>query len=147
MESQGLLFSGDHIMEGSTVVIQPPDGDLVAYLESLRLLGAMEPPLRAVAPGHGRMIEDPLGVIKDIVQHRRARHDVVKAALAEAGRSDAEGLVDAVYPELGPERRQVATGTLWAHLRALVVEGEAQLEGALPGEEEIFASFSAARSA
>src|SRR4051794_32105027 len=57
LAQERLLFSGDHVMQGSTVVIRPPDGDMVAYLESLRRLQGMR--LRAIAPGHGHLIEDP----------------------------------------------------------------------------------------
>ena len=57
-----MLFSGDHIMDGSTVVISPPDGDMAAYLESLAKVRAICG-CRAIAPGHGRLIEDPKEVI------------------------------------------------------------------------------------
>ncbi len=54
-----MVFSGDHVMQGSTVVIAPPDGDMAAYLGSLRRLRDIEPALRAIAPGHGSVIADP----------------------------------------------------------------------------------------
>ncbi len=38
LEEEGMLFAGDHIMNGSTVVIIPPSGDMKAYIESLQLL-------------------------------------------------------------------------------------------------------------
>src|SRR5262249_40871999 len=57
LEREALLFSGDHILDGMTPVIMPPEGDMSAYLESLRALKAL--PLRAIAPGHGRVITDP----------------------------------------------------------------------------------------
>ncbi len=59
VEEERLLFSGDHVMHGSTVVIAPPDGDMAAYLASLERLRTMRPALRAIAPGHGHLIEDP----------------------------------------------------------------------------------------
>ena len=55
LEEERLLFSGDHIMQGSTVVIAPPDGDMAAYLASLERLRTLR--LRAIAPGHGHLIE------------------------------------------------------------------------------------------
>src|SRR5690606_21902680 len=57
LEEQGLLFSGDHVLDGVTPVIVPPDGDMEAYLESLQRLRTY--PLRAIAPGHGRVLHDP----------------------------------------------------------------------------------------
>ena len=52
LEREGLLFTGDHLMSGSTVIIIPPDGSMRLYLDSLRRL--RELPLAALAPGHGR---------------------------------------------------------------------------------------------
>src|SRR5690606_20735599 len=57
LESERWLFTGDHIMQGSTVVISPPDGDMTAYLESLERLLSIE--LAALAPGHGKLIHAP----------------------------------------------------------------------------------------
>src|SRR3954463_7469381 len=56
LPSEKLLFSGDHIMSGSTVVIAPPDGDMAAYLKALQRVH--EIPLRGIAPGHGGFIDD-----------------------------------------------------------------------------------------
>jgi glyoxylase-like metal-dependent hydrolase (beta-lactamase superfamily II) len=52
LEEEGLLFAGDHIMNGSTVVIIPPGGDMQAYIGSLRLL--LDYPLQRIAPGTAR---------------------------------------------------------------------------------------------
>src|SRR5690606_17034296 len=65
LEQERMLFSGDHIMEGSTVVIAPPDGDMGAYLASLDKLTALRPRLRSIAPGHGHLIEDPKAKIDE----------------------------------------------------------------------------------
>jgi glyoxylase-like metal-dependent hydrolase (beta-lactamase superfamily II) len=51
LAGEQMLFSGDHIMQGSTVVINPPDGDMGAYLKSLALL--LNEDIRYIAPGHG----------------------------------------------------------------------------------------------
>ena len=65
LEQERMLFSGDHIMEGSTVVIRPPDGDMAAYLEQLERLKAWRPRLRSIAPGHGHLIEQPVAKIDE----------------------------------------------------------------------------------
>jgi glyoxylase-like metal-dependent hydrolase (beta-lactamase superfamily II) len=57
LRQEGLLFSGDHIMQGSTVVIAPPDGDMATYLASLEKVRALR--LKAIAPGHGHLIGTP----------------------------------------------------------------------------------------
>src|SRR5699024_5431768 len=53
---ENLLFTGDHIMQGVTVVIAPPDGDMGDYLASLRRLANLRPRLAAIAPAHGHLI-------------------------------------------------------------------------------------------
>src|SRR5581483_3227806 len=55
LEGERALFSGDHIMSGSTVVIRPPDGDMAAYLEALVRLETIRPPVLRIVPGHGNV--------------------------------------------------------------------------------------------
>ena len=67
-----LLFSGDHVLDGVTPVILPPDGDMAAYIESLQRLKAYGP--RAIAPGHGGVLTEPHRIIDGVIAHRgRAR--------------------------------------------------------------------------
>ena len=68
LEEERMLFSGDHIMQGSTVVISPPDGNMTDYLESLAKVRALR--LRSIAPGHGHLIEEPRAAIDDYIEHR-----------------------------------------------------------------------------
>jgi glyoxylase-like metal-dependent hydrolase (beta-lactamase superfamily II) len=53
-----LLFSGDHILNGSTTVIDPPDGNMIDYLDSLDRLDAMcaEHDIRFILPAHGYVL-------------------------------------------------------------------------------------------
>ena len=130
LEQEATLFSGDHVMEGSTVVIAPPDGDMTAYLESLRRLRGLDPPVSAIAPGHGRMIGDPAGVIDAVVAHRRRREEAVAAALGAAGTTTVDELLPVVYAEVATELVPVARFSLWAHLRKLRAEGRAETDNA-----------------
>jgi glyoxylase-like metal-dependent hydrolase (beta-lactamase superfamily II) len=57
LEEEKTLFTGDHVMQGSTVVINPPDGDMVAYLAALQALLALD--LEWLAPGHGFLVAEP----------------------------------------------------------------------------------------
>ena len=123
LEDEGVLFSGDHIMSGSTVVITPPDGDMAVYLDSLALVRAL--PLTAIAPGHGSVIDDPVAKIDEYVAHRRGREQKVLAALAAAGRATVDDLVPAVYDDVDEDRHPIARNSLWAHLRKLGGDGRA----------------------
>lgn len=122
-----MLLSGDHIMDGSTVVIRPPDGDMTDYLASLEKVRALR--LRSIAPGHGRLIEDPAAVIDWYVAHRLEREAKVLAALAAHGPATVDDLVPLVYDDVDPERYEVASHSLHAHLRKLGAEGRARGRG------------------
>ena len=63
LEGEQLLFSGDHIMNGSTVVIRPPDGDMTVYLDQLERLRDLR--LRNIAPGHGEVYSVNRGVVPE----------------------------------------------------------------------------------
>lgn len=125
LEQERMLFSGDHIMEGSTVVIAPPDGDMSAYLHSLDRLTSLRPRLRSIAPGHGHLIEAPAAKIEEYVTHRMAREAQVLAVLERSGPTTVEALVKEIYADV-PEALHVMAGfSVWAHLRKLVDDGKA----------------------
>lgn len=122
---EGMLFSGDHVMSGSTVVIAPPDGDMVQYLASVRRLVVLDPPLATIAPGHGSLITEPVAALEDIIDHRLTREKAVTRALTGAGRATVDELLPTVYADVREELLPVARKSLWAHLRKLDDEGSA----------------------
>jgi glyoxylase-like metal-dependent hydrolase (beta-lactamase superfamily II) len=126
LEEEQMLFSGDHVMGGSTVVIRPPDGDMAVYLESLRRLQRLDPALESIGPGHGPLLSDPAGVLDDVIAHRRLREAVVVEVLAAAGRARVDELVPGVYVDVPEDRYPVARFSLWAHLRKLADEGRVE---------------------
>ena len=73
LEEEKLLFTGDHIMQGSTVVINPPDGDMRVYLDSLRQLQNED--IAWVAPGHGFLMDKPQEVLERLLIHRLGREN------------------------------------------------------------------------
>ena len=127
LEPEGLLFSGDHVLDGVTPVILPPDGDMSAYLESMQKLKRF--PLRAIAPGHGRVLHEPLRVIDAIVAHRMRREAKVLAVLKTLGRGGLEELLPKVYDDVRTELLPVARYSLEAHLIKLRREGRADVDG------------------
>lgn len=122
--SHQVLFSGDHVMGGSTVVIAPPDGDMDAYLASLRRMLELDPPLTVIAPGHGPLLPDPRAVLEGYLAHRLAREESIADALA-GGESTVEGIVSAVYTDVPEALHPVARYSVWAHLRRLAGEQRA----------------------
>jgi glyoxylase-like metal-dependent hydrolase (beta-lactamase superfamily II) len=133
LSDEALLFSGDHVMGGSTVVIAPPDGDMAVYLESLERLLLLDPPLAAIVPGHGPLLTDPARTVEAVIAHRRRREEAVAEALARVQTATVEELLPSVYPDVSDELRPVAAKSLWAHLRKLTAEGRATTVD--PGDE------------
>jgi glyoxylase-like metal-dependent hydrolase (beta-lactamase superfamily II) len=125
VEELALLFTGDHVMQGSTVVIRPPDGDLHQYLASLARLRDAVPPVRTLAPGHGRLMDHVPELMDALVAHRLGRHERVAAALARHRQATVNELLAEVYGDVTEQQLPVARFSLWAHLRALAREGRA----------------------
>jgi glyoxylase-like metal-dependent hydrolase (beta-lactamase superfamily II) len=123
LEQERMLFSGDHIMEGSTVVIRPPDGDMVAYLEQLERLKGLRPRLRSIAPGHGHLIEQPVAKIDEYLAHRHEREAQVLAAVPASGSTTIDAIVADLY-DVPETLVPMACASVWAHLRKLADEGQ-----------------------
>jgi glyoxylase-like metal-dependent hydrolase (beta-lactamase superfamily II) len=123
LAGSGLLFSGDHVMSGSTVVIAPPDGDMHDYMEALDKVAHRHP--TRIAPGHGGMIDDPAAVLEDYTSHRRSRERQVLEGVVASGDGGVtpEALVAAIYAGVPAALHPVARYSVWAHLRKLAGEG------------------------
>jgi glyoxylase-like metal-dependent hydrolase (beta-lactamase superfamily II) len=123
------LVTGDQVIDGSTVVINPPDGDMSAYIESLERLRAMN--CDALLPGHGDRIVDPVRAIERIIEHRLLRESRVLAAVRRHPRLTPHELVPHVYQDVSPHLFPLAERSLLAHLlklekdAAVVCEGDA----------------------
>lgn len=117
------ILTGDHVIDGSTVVIDPPDGDMTHYLRSLERVKACRP--EALLPGHGEKIDDPVRVIDWIIGHRLEREAKVLAALTEKPGSTARELVPAVYADVPEKLHAWAERSLIAHLLKLRNDGVA----------------------
>ena len=124
LAESGLLFTGDHLMQGSTVVIAPPDGNMGDYLQSLRRL--QTEPARRIAPGHGLTIEDAQAEIARIISHRLQREAKVYERLQGGGPVTLDELVVRVYDDVDPRLHVVAKGSLLAHLQKLAADGSVQ---------------------
>jgi glyoxylase-like metal-dependent hydrolase (beta-lactamase superfamily II) len=128
LEGAGMLFSGDHVMQGSTVVIGPPDGDMKVYLQSLARL--QREPVTRIAPGHGTVIEDAQSEVARLIAHRLQREAKVVERLRRAGRATIDVLVASVYDDVDPRLHPVAKGSLLAHLLKLEADGRAARDDA-----------------
>jgi glyoxylase-like metal-dependent hydrolase (beta-lactamase superfamily II) len=121
LESERLLFTGDHVLEGVSPVILPPDGDMSAYLHSLDKLRSQK--FERIAPGHGGVIERGKDNLASLRAHRIGREDKVMRSLSKVGVATLETLTPLVYDDVGIERHRWARLTLEAHLIKLAREG------------------------
>jgi len=129
LEAQKLLFTGDHIMQGSTVVISPPDGDMQAYFASLEKLFPLD--LATLAPGHGRLITTPHDEVRRLIAHRLKREEKVLGALARKSPATLDELVPLAYDDVPEKLYPPARRSLHAHLIKLSREGRAKEAGEL----------------
>ncbi len=126
LERPRALFSGDHVAGEGTIVINPPDGDLAAYLDSLRLLLALD--LALILPGHGPVVEQPRAKLRQYLEHRLEREHQVLDQLRAGARTIPE-LVAAIYTDVPPALHPVAARSVLAHLQKLEAEGRARQQG------------------
>ncbi|WP_166266931.1 MBL fold metallo-hydrolase [Marinobacter caseinilyticus] len=123
LESQKILFSGDHIMQGSTVVINPPDGDMTAYLASLHRL--LQHDIDYIAPGHGFLMAHAHAIVDFLTTHRLSRERKVITALSDHGPATLRALTKHAYDDVPVAIHGVASRSLLAHLIKLEADGKA----------------------
>ena len=123
LEEEGMVFAGDHIMNGSTVVIVPPGGNMKDYIESLQRL--LDYDVKAIAPGHGEIIPGCRDEVEKLVRHRLMREAKVVANLGRSGPVPIETLVVSVYDDVPEAMHRWAQLSLLAHLLKLEVDGRA----------------------
>lgn len=122
LEEENLLFAGDHVMQGASVVIVPNHGGTMwDYLDSLRKLQGRN--LRHLAPAHGHLLAQPDRVLQELLDHRLAREQKAIAALQTLRSATTEALAPLVYPEVRGEMIKATHLALWAHMQKLVRDG------------------------
>ena len=121
LQEDGLLFSGDHILNGSTTVIDPPDGNMTHYLDALDTLHAACTlhSVQHILPAHGHVMDDALGAIAHLKAHRLQR----EAKIASILRAHADGNLDQwlplAYDDVDPRIWPVARRSLLAHVERI----------------------------
>jgi glyoxylase-like metal-dependent hydrolase (beta-lactamase superfamily II) len=120
LPDEAVLLTGDTVLGRGTTVVAWPDGDLGDYLDSLVTLRehAARHEARAILPGHGPVLRDPIGVLDAYLEHRRARLDQVREAVEKGARTPDE-VVDAVYDDIPESVRWAALLSTRAQLAYL----------------------------
>lgn len=120
------VLSGDLVVAEGSVVVGAPDGDMRAYLTSLRRLHARDPTV--IYPGHGSTIDDPRGEIARLIEHRLRRERRVLVAV-QGGAESLDEILDAAYDKDLTGVRKYARSTILAHLQKLAVESKVAWDG------------------
>ena len=117
----GLLFSGDHILNGSTTVVDPPDGDMTAYLDSLDRLSAAcdEQQIDFILPAHGYVLGDAKDAIARLKAHRLQREAKIMAVMQALPEGSMDDWVAAAYGDVDARIWPVAKRSLLAHVQRI----------------------------
>lgn len=122
------LFTGDHVMGWSTTVVSPPDGEMAAYIESLRRVAGRHD--QVLWPTHGPPRHDGADYVQSLVDHRHARERGI-LELVRAGVTTIPDLVSVLYADVREELHKPAGRSVWGHLVKLVDDGHvAVIDGA-----------------
>jgi glyoxylase-like metal-dependent hydrolase (beta-lactamase superfamily II) len=114
------LYAGDMVVRGTTVMVPIEGGGLRAYMASLERMARLAP--MRILPGHGPIIDRPLELIAEYLEHRRQRDAQVAACLRD-GLGDVEAIVSRIYPDLAEALRPAARATVASHLQKLREDG------------------------
>ncbi len=117
----GTLLSGDNIVGLGSVLIDPPEGNMDHYLQSLERMRAL-PNLSVIFGGHGPAIANPYAKIDEYISHRLDREQKILQAIHE-GASTAREIVARVYTDVHPKAHAMAERAVLAHLEKLQSDG------------------------
>ncbi len=120
------IFTGDHVMGWSTTVVSPPDGDMAAYLDSLRSVAGRGDDL--AIPTHGPPILDPSTFVAELIDHRLQRERQVLDAV-RSGLDTIPAIVERLYVDVRRELFKPARRSVLAHLVKLVDDGTVAVDG------------------
>jgi glyoxylase-like metal-dependent hydrolase (beta-lactamase superfamily II) len=128
LREQKALFTGDHVMGWSTSIISPPDGDMADYLASLNLL--LERDDEVFWPTHGPAIEDPKGIVRAFIDHRKERQAQILRCVAD-GVELITDMVPVMYKGTPEFMYPAAARSVFAAVEYMVNRGELQTDGAV----------------
>ncbi len=120
-ERAGALLSGDNIVGFGSVLIDPPEGNMRDYLDSLAQMRAL-PNLSVMFGGHGPAMASPYTKIDEYIAHRLQREELILAAV-RAGAATPKEIVASVYTDVHPKAHAMAERAVLAHLEKLIADG------------------------
>ncbi len=133
---QDAIFTGDHVMDWSSTMVSPPDGDVAQFMASCQRLSRET--ARIYFPAHGAPVIEPLQRLRWLIDHRQARETQLLAALSQANRPiDIKLLTRMVYTDTPPNLLSPAERNVLAHLIDLEARNRV-LRSALPNGDQFY---------
>jgi len=120
-QARGILISGDNVVGFGSVLIDPADGNMTEYLDSLRRMRSL-PNVTVLLPGHGPAVANPYDKIDQYIAHRLEREANILQAVQEGASTPAE-IVTRVYTDVNPKALAMAERAVLAHLEKLEADG------------------------
>ncbi|HEX6283739.1 MAG TPA: MBL fold metallo-hydrolase [Pyrinomonadaceae bacterium] len=121
-EERGVLLTGDNVLGVGSVLIDPPEGNMRDYLQSLELMCAL-PNLTVLLGGHGPAVATPYRKIREYISHRLERERNILEAVRN-GATDPQQIVAKVYTDVSPKAYAMAERAVLAHLEKLRDDGD-----------------------
>ena len=132
LEGTGVVFTGDLVMGFATTLVSPPDGDMAAFMASLRMMQGRDGD-GLYLPGHGHAVADPHGMLAHQIAHRETRFVQIIEALSD-GPADAHGLARRIYTDIDPKLMPAAARNVLASLIGLADEGRVEAQGTIAAD-------------
>lgn len=126
LREEKALFTGDHVMGWSTSVIAPPDGNMKAYMDSLRLLLTRDDEI--YWPTHGPPVTDPKPFVRAFIAHREERENQILEQIAQ-GRTRIKDMVPVMYAAVDKRLHPAAARSVLAHMELLAETGRVRCAG------------------
>lgn len=120
LPQERVLFTGDHVMGWSTSVVTPPDGDMAAYMASLRKLLDRDDAI--YYPTHGPAVTEPQRLVRGLITHRKQREGQILKLLGD-GPKPIPALVAVMYANVAPVLHPAAGRSVLAHLIDMQAKG------------------------
>jgi glyoxylase-like metal-dependent hydrolase (beta-lactamase superfamily II) len=120
------LFTGDNVMGTGSSVVNPGEGEISLYLQTLEKFLRYDPAV--IYPGQGPVVTDPRAKIAGLIEHRRQRERQILALLAQS-RQSIDQMVATLYPDLKQGLAHLARNQVRSHLIKLEKEGKVNADG------------------
>lgn len=121
LQERRALFTGDNVMGVGTSVVNPGQGDIGLFLETMNRFLSYD--AQVIYPGQGPVVDDPRAKLEELIAHRQEREDQIVAQLSQ-GPKTVEQLFLSIYTDLMEQRHNMARNQVRSHLGKLEREGK-----------------------